>query len=328
MNDSRNIVTLYSEVKPSRINWIWYPYIAIGKITLLQGDPGEGKSTMMLQVISEVSKGGSFPDGQRAGMPQKVIYQCSEDGAGDTIKPRLEACGADCSRVAFINEEKNEGLTLDDERLRQAIASFRPKLVVIDPIQAYIENDADLQIAVRARRIMRHLSMWATVYNCAIVLIGHMNKREGAKSLYRGLGSIDVVAAARSILQVERDSTNENERIVKQIKSSLAPRGNDIRFSIEPDKGFIWLRQVENTKDLEEAEMLLEMPKTKHELAAYLLKQLLKDGPVESKMIMQTLSQYRIGDKTIQETKTEMGIKSQRKMRRWYWYLDMAAEEK
>ena len=156
-------------------------------------------------------------------------------------KPRLERCGADCKKIAFINEEVYNGLTLDDERIRQAIIEFRPRLVVIDPIQAYLGSDSDLQIAGRARKLMRRLGMWAAGYDCAIVLIGHLNKKEGSKGLYRSLGSIDVVAAARSVLQVERDTENPDIRIVHQIKNSLAPTAEDIRFSISADKGFRWL---------------------------------------------------------------------------------------
>ena len=108
----------------------------------------------------------------------------------DTIKPRLERCGADCRNIAFINEEICGGLTLDDERIRQAIISFRPRLVVIDPIQAYLGNDSDLLIAGRARKLMQRLGMWASVYDCAVVLIGHLNKKEGSKDLYRSLGKL------------------------------------------------------------------------------------------------------------------------------------------
>ena len=111
------LLTLYSEVQSTDVRWLWYPFIAIGKITLLQGDPGDGKSTMMMNLIAELSTGGKTPDGCKIGAPQKVIYQCSEDGVSDTIKPRLERCGADCRKIAFINEEVYNGLTLDDERM-------------------------------------------------------------------------------------------------------------------------------------------------------------------------------------------------------------------
>ena len=144
-------VKRYSDVRATTVRWLWYPYIAVGKITLLQGDPGDGKSTMMMSLISAVSNGGRTPAGKTIGRPQRVIYQCSEDGVADTIKPRLERCGADCRNIGFINEEVYGGLTLDDERIRQAIISFRPQLVVVDPIQAYLGNDSDLLIAGRAR---------------------------------------------------------------------------------------------------------------------------------------------------------------------------------
>ena len=97
------LLTLYSDVESEPVRWLWYPYIAVGKITLLQGDPGDGKSTMMMNLIAELSKGGATPDGKTLGRPRQVIYQCSEDGANDTIKPRLEACGADCRNIAFIS---------------------------------------------------------------------------------------------------------------------------------------------------------------------------------------------------------------------------------
>lgn len=144
--EETGIFTLYSDVEATAVRWLWYPFIAVGKITLLQGDPGDGKSTMMMNLIAELSKGGTMPDGKQVRIPQKVIYQCSEDDASDTIKPRLETCGTDCRNVAFINEEMNSGLTLDDERIRKAIIQFRPKLVVIDPIQAYLGSDSDLQM--------------------------------------------------------------------------------------------------------------------------------------------------------------------------------------
>lgn len=320
MEDS--LLTLYSDVKPIPVKWLWYPYIAIGKITVLQGDPGDGKSTMMLNLISAISNGSTTPDGKPLGRPRKVIYQCSEDGAADTIRPRLEACRADCHNIAFINEEMYGNLTLDDETIRKAIIAFRPQLVVIDPIQSYIGSDSDLQIAVRARKLMRRISMWASAYDCAIVLIGHLSKKEGAKDLYRGLGSIDIVAAARSVLQIERDDNDEDIRIVKQIKNSLAPRGEDILFEIRPDTGFRWISCSEK-ESLEQrtAPSYDELPKNKHELAAVIIKKILSDGPVESTEIKKLLSDYRIGDKTISEVKTLLGIQSYRKMRKWYWQM-------
>lgn len=317
------MVTYYSDVKTEPVNWLWYPYIAIGKITLLQGDPGDGKSTMMINLIAELSKGGATPDGVAFGRPRKIIYQCSEDGASDTIKPRLEAAGADCRNIAFINEEVYSGLTLDDERIRDAIIECKPQLVVIDPIQSYIGNDSDLQIAVRARKLMRRISLWASCYKCAIVLIGHLSKKERSKELYRGLGSIDVVASARSVLQVERDGQDEDIRHVRQVKNSLAPKGADLTFEIRSDTGFRWGTTDRPATVIKEAMRTPEeqLPRNKHELAALLITRVLADGPVESTEIRKIVANYGIGEKTMNDAKAELGIKPYRKMRRWYWAI-------
>lgn len=305
-------LTLYSEVVSTPVRWLWYPFIAIGKITLLQGDPGDGKSTMMMNLIATVTTGGRLPNGVHLEKAEKVIYQCSEDGASDTIKPRLEKEGADCRKVAFINEEIACGLTLDDERIRNAIIEFRPRLVVIDPIQAYLSSETDLQIAGRARRLMHHLGMWATAYDCAIVLIGHLNKKEGTKGLYRSLGSIDVVAAARSVLQVERNPENTSIRLVRQIKNSLGSDGAEIGFSITEEDGFQWLDSSDKQNDEAQDEVQKDSAdfKTKAEKASFLIKKLLAEGDMPSKGIYETLKKAGISRRTIEETKKVLGIQS------------------
>ena len=320
--ESINIVTLYSDVKATRVRWLWNPFIAIGKITLLQGDPGDGKSTMMMNLIAELSNGGATPDGQPFGRPQKVIYQCSEDGVSDTIKPRLEACGADCRNIAFINEEIHGRLTLDDERIRDAIISFRPRLVVIDPIQAYLTSDIDLKIAGRVRRLTQRLSLWASTYDCAVVLIGHLNKSEGSKGLYRSLGSIDVVAAARSVLQVDRDPLDSTIRIVRQIKNSLAPSDREIRFEIRPETGFKWLtiknKVTEDTPAKEPTEIEFSKKKDK---TAYLIKATLLQGDKTAKEMYVILEKEGISHRTAEDVRKEMGINCYRKGKQWFWSI-------
>ncbi|MDD6059206.1 MAG: hypothetical protein PUB97_02335, partial [Ruminococcus sp.] len=183
-------------------------------------------------------------------------------------------------------------------------------------------NDSDQQMAGKARKLMRRIGMWASTYNCAIVLIGHFSKKEGAKDLYRGLGSIDVVAAARSVLQVEKSDEDEEVRIVKQVKNSLNSKGADLMFEIRPNTGFQWLGVAERTETQSLSEITLEtIPKTKHELAAFLIKKTLANGAVESMEIKRIMAEYRIGDKTMNEVKTELGIKPYKKMRTWYWVL-------
>ena len=313
-------LTLFSDIQPKQVQWLWRPYIPIGKVTLVQGDPNCGKSTMMMNIVAELSKGGALPDGEALGRPQRIIYQCSEDDYSDTIRPRLDNQGADCRNVAFINELEIGDITVDDERLRESIEAFRPRLVVIDPLQAYVENESDLMRATRARRLMRRMGIWASKYDCAVVVIGHMSKSANTNDLYRGLGSIDLVAAARSVLQVERDPDDRNVRIVHHIKSSAAANGEDFYFEIRPETGFKWLASdMESNKAIEESK---ELPRNKHELAAILITKALKNGPVESTEIKRIMAEYRIGEKTLSDVKSALGIKPYRKMRKWYWQMN------
>ena len=307
----------YSNVVATNVEWLWYPYIPFGKITVLQGDPGEGKSTLMMNIIGAVTQGGALP-GRSVSEPINVIYQCSEDDAADTIKPRLVAAGADCDRVAFINEDSFcSAMALDDEKFRLAVKSFKARLLVIDPFQAYL-GEADISNATSIRRIIRRLSLWANNYNCAVVLIGHLNKNQGSKDLYRGLGSIDVIAAARSVIQIERSEDDESVRVLKQIKNSLSAKARDRFFSIDGNSQIHW----ENAEDTE-----VMIPDTtcekmnKQELAAKLIRDCLLNGPAKASDVIQRVSFNGIGEKTIQNAKRMSGIISVKRQNAWYWAL-------
>lgn len=313
--NEENKYCLFSNVSKSDVDWLWYPFIPCGKITILQGDPGGGKSTLMLDLIGKLTTGRALPDGRKL-EPINVIYQCSEDGLADTIKPRLEKANADCNRVGYINEEIN-GLSLDDEIIRDTIIELNARLLVIDPIQAYV-GDADLSNASGMRKVLRRLSMWASATNCAIVLIGHLNKRSGSKELYRGLGSIDLVAAARSVIQVERDEDNDEIGIIKHIKSSLASKGKDQSFCIDEQGCLNWVSDapVEKIQTLFEEE-----PKSKQERAAKAIQQILANGPVETVVVENMLLEKGIGLRTINSAKRLIAVESQRKNKKWYWCL-------
>ena len=207
-NDYR--ITYYNAVSSKEVDWLWYPYIPYGKITILQGDPGEGKSTMMMQLAALITTGKAMPDGSGDKIPGNVIYQAAEDGIEDTIKPRLEAAGADCSRIAFLEQLDEEPILLNDTRLAQAIEGTQAKLLVIDPLQAYLRMDSEIQRTNSVRSVLTNLAKVAERTGCAVVLIGHMNKSNRTKGIYRGLGSIDIAAVARSILLVGKLANLKN----------------------------------------------------------------------------------------------------------------------
>ena len=162
--------------------------------------------------------------------------------------------------------------------------------------------------------------MWASANNCAVVLIGHLNKKSGSKELYRGLGSIDVVAAARSVIQVERDEENNELRIVRHIKSSLAPKAKDLYFRIELNGKLEWVENPYSTES-EPIELEEEMKKGKQELAVDYMKSILAHGPVEATVVEQQLIEYGISQRTIKTAKKTIGVMSRRVENKWFWSL-------
>ena len=276
-----------SDIPTEEVRWLWYPYFPRGKITIVQGDPGEGKTTFVLALAALLTRGLPMPGDTESLPPMNIIYQTAEDGLADTVKPRLTALGADCSRVLVIDESEHE-LTLSDWRLAQALQETGAGLLVLDPIQT----------------------------GCAIVLVGHMNKMQGAKSAYRGLGSIDFRAAARSVLLVGRSKDDPETRVVVHDKSSLAPEGASILFSLHSDTGFSWSGFCDTTA----SELLSGSGPgvTKTEQAERLLLELLKGGEVASEELLKQSSALGISERTLKIAKQNRGVISLRRGDRWY----------
>lgn len=166
-----------SDIETEKVKWLWYPFIPYGKITIIQGDPGEGKTSFVLAMIALLT-GKPLPEDKTAAEPIRVIYQSAEDGLADTIKPRLEASGTECSRILVIDESDKE-LTLCDERLEQAVHETGAKLIVPDPLQAYHRDNVGMHRANEVRPVFKRLCAIADRIDCAIILIGHMNKAQG-----------------------------------------------------------------------------------------------------------------------------------------------------
>lgn len=313
----------FSSVTQQKIEWLWYPYIPYGKLTILQGDPGEGKSTFILNVAALLTRGRDMPDGYKVSGPQRVVYQSAEDNIADTVKPRLVAAMADCDKVAYIVDDEYP-LTLEDSRIEKIIEQTGARLFVLDPLQGYLSQDSDLTNAGRMRSQLKRLADIAAKYQCAIVIVGHMNKASGEKNLYRGLGTIDIAAIARSVLMIARDKDNPSIRYMFPVKSSLAPEGAAVAFSMNDLIGFCWLgKRIINTKDLK----LFADEDNKAALAAKVMKDVLSVNDVMSSHIMRKLKLMDVSPRTINKVKKELGIESYRRDGSWYWHLPVGSNK-
>jgi len=310
----------FNQIEAKKVSWLWYPYIPAGKITIVQGDPGEGKTTMMLQLAALLTQGKPMPDGSQSKDACSVIFQGAEDGISDTIKPRLIEAGADCSRIAFIDPEEGRPLSLGDSRFERAIRETGAKLLIIDPLQAFLTADTEFQKKGSFRNVIGRLGRAAESTGCAVVLIGHMNKNGSGKSIYRGLGSIDAAAAARSVLLVGRDADDPYRRIMLPIKSSLAPEGSAFAFELNPQNGFRWIGTCSYTAE----ELLGNMPHTETKLqkAKDRLQEILYDGDLPGREVYEIMNSLGIGKRTIDTAKKELGVSAYRKDDMWYWHLE------
>ena len=315
------------QVEVEKIDWLLYPFIPFGKVTIVQGDPGEGKITMVLQIIAKLTKGEAvLPSGSDESAleektmvlePVNVIYQTAEDGLGDTIKPRLLSAGADCSRVMVI-DDNDQALTMMDARLEEAIIQTKARLVVLDPIQGFLGTDVDMHRANEIRPLMKRVAVLAEKYHCAIILIGHMNKNSNGKSSYRGLGSIDFQAAARSVLIVGRIKDEPEIRVVCHVKSSLAPEGKSIAFRLDKDTGFEWIGEYDISAD----DLLSGDNRGQkiHEAKEF-LKEILVSGSVAQTKVAEEAESRGIKKKTLWNAKKELEIDSVKIGNQWFWML-------
>ena len=302
--DSVKIIRM-SDVELTPVEWLWKPYLPFGKLSVLQGNPGEGKTYFAMHLAAACTNGKLLPNMERM-EPFNVIYQTAEDGLGDTVKPRLVEAGADLDRVLVIDDSDVQ-LTLSDERIEKAIVENNARLVIIDPIQAYLGADVDMNRANEVRPIFMRLGQVAQRTGCAILLIGHLNKAAGMQSLQRGLGSIDIAAAVRSVMFIGKLKHDPTMRILTHEKSSLAPPGVSLAFSLGDEGGFRWFGEYDITAD----EMLSGIEpqrETKTQQAKDLICTLLAGGKqVLSEDIDKAALERGIPGRTVRDAKRELG---------------------
>jgi hypothetical protein len=328
---------LISDVEPERVDWLWRGRIPKGKLTVLDGDPGLGKSAATLDLAARVSAGLDLPDGTPCEAAGAVI--CSaEDGLADTIRPRLDTAGGDPSRVlslATVTDE--EGLQRpisipqDVPIIEEGIRRIGAVLVVIDPLMAFFGSDIDSYKDQNVRRALAALASLGERTGAAIVIVRHLNKSGGKTPIYRGGGSIGIIGAARSGMMVGEDPDDENRRVLAPVKSNLAAPAPSLSFVLEEaENGAVRVRWLGETEVA--ATDLLSAPREEDSSALgearNFLVDLLQDGPVPYAEVEAAAEQAGITMRTVKRAKKDLGVESHREGEggrqgggRWVWSL-------
>lgn len=313
-----------SEIEPTKVKWLCPPYLPQGKVSAIVGDPGDGKSTLVLTIAAALTRGEPLPFSENTEPfePITVIYQTTEDDLADTVVPRFIRAGGVRERLVFIKEDKDH-LTFSDDRIRTAIELTGAKFLVLDPISAYI-GDINLNAANEVRPQFNHLIEICKDTGCTILLIGHMNKGEGLKALYRMIGSIDSVGAVRSVLAVLRDPDDQKRRYLAHAKSNLGPLGPGIVFSIDGD-GIHFEEQIEATADdlfTLFASTNMGRPDKKTQSAMTKIREMLEDGEYHpASECEKELQEAGFKQGTIKKAKKLLGVFSEKPLGIWSWKL-------
>ena len=300
-----------ADVDPKEINWLWYPYIPFGKVTVLAGDSGDGKSTFALNLAALFTRGGTLPFTEASIEPMNVIYLNSEDAADDTVVPRFMKANGVRDRLFFISEEKQK-LNFADRRIRQAIEEKGARVVILDPLVSYLGHDVSMNLGNEVRPRTEYLIEAARETGCAIIIVAHINKAEGMSAKNRTSGSGDIIAAARSALLIARplNGDDPDHRVMPHSKSNLARLGESVLFSV-CDGVVDFIDTIDVTADqLVKAVGATTPRETKQAVASRELLSMLSDGPKYQKEIMERMSELGISQRTCELAKAKLDIQT------------------
>ncbi len=328
-----------SDVKSEPINWLWPGRIAMGKLTLIAGDPGLGKSLITNTFAAIISVGGVLPLAESESETGDVILLSAEDDPSDTIKPRLEEAGADCKRVYIlqaITEKDDAGkptqrmfsLKQDMLALEELLKSLPGcRLVVIDPISAYLDG-ADSYNNTDVRGLLAPLAELAARYKVAVILVQHLNKSSGGSALYRSMGSIAFVAAARAAYVVTKDKENQLRRLFMPVKNNLAQDTKGLAYTVETTGTghpvILWEKEaIEITADEALGQSDSNEERTDTDWGVDFLEQILDKGPVPAAQVHKEARQVGVKDKALRRAKIKLGAKTYRESFKggWWWAL-------
>lgn len=314
------LLTCLADVLPRSVRWLWPGRLALGKLAILDGDPGLGKSLVTLDLCARVTTGRAFPDESPVWPGDVVIVNC-EDGVADTIRPRLEGLRADLSRVHILRGPEENGrerlpsLPRDLPRLERALRARSAVLVVIDPIMAFLDETVCSGNDQSVRQALSPLAALAEAAECAVLMVRHLNKSGGSRAVYRGGGSIGIVGACRSAWMIARHPDNDHQRVLAQIKNNLAPPQSALAYEVVNDADgrpqVSWLGAVDLNADELVGAGSAAVDGGQLERAAVLLREALTDGPLPVPELTARLARQGVSRRTLFRARQEAGILSE-----------------
>ena len=319
-----------NDIESEEVDWLWYPWLPLGKITILEGNPGEGKTTLALQLAAIISRGWPFPDaGGRPGIPREpasVIVMNSEDGLADTLRPRLDRAQADCTRIFALMgvRVQDKGRSVDRSiglqdvlDIEEEIVKHQARLLIVDPLQAYLGASVDMSQANETRPILSAIGNMAGRNKCAVLMIRHLRKT-GGRPVERGLGSIDFFGAARSVAMTVQDPDNEGQYLIAHSKCTLAPKAKSQGYTLTD--GFAWTSISSRTADDLAAAPLTHKEASAVTEAEQFLQRTLASGPVAAKEVIAIARREGISQRTLEAAKA--GLSESKKIGNfWFWQL-------
>lgn len=324
-------VRRYADIPKEEVMWLWQDRIPLGKYTIFAGEPGIGKTFAAMDVAAKVTTGGTFADGAVAPLGDVLIIS-SEDGPGDTLKPRLEAAGADMSRCLHLDgvEVSKGDSFLDLAKHTPQIETYfadNPELLlmIMDPLTAFL-GDIDTHKEGPVRRVLGPISELLMKYRVAMLGIGHCNKAVQAKAINRVVGSIGFVAAARVAWQFARDPDNDDKVLMLTAKNNLSQKKSGLSYSVV-DSRCVWdADDVPMSADDIDTESQTPRDEAKRWLA-----ELLASGDVPAETVLKKARADGVAERTLYRAKKELGVTSGRAGEQWTWRLpgtpEMAAGE-
>jgi len=321
-----------ADVIASHVEWLWDGRLPRGKLSVLAGDPGLGKSYLTLKIAAIISQGGEWPDGSQA-TAGNVLIISAEDDYADTIRPRLDCLGADVARITGIDGVLGDGpdiarpfsLRMDIDLLRQGIVDTGAVVVIVDPLNAFL-GGIDSHKAAEVRGVLSPLAHVAGETHAAILAVHHLNKGTSANALYRASGSLDFVAAARVVHGVAADPELEGRRVFVPVKCNIAAMPEGIGFRIGEDG--VHFDNLPVTLDAAAAftsRTIDHEERSEREMAKDFIVEQLADGPVPVMELLKVAKEHGYSEKTIRRAGSDLHVEKTKTGYQGAWQWSLAA---